>query len=233
MTGLYLLCALFSSALCSCEIEIEIAAAVHSATEEALRSLPCPEPADIFPCVCTVGTENRMVMNCSAVESEDQLARVFSSNIPFTKFYKLEIEGNQNLKVLRKGDLGPVSFQSIHIEKGVLEEVQYEAFAQSYATAESIDLTLNNVSAFPFEELPLFTSLVNLLLTDNSIPIIPMLQSDSLNYINLVRNLFSEIPVGSFKGLKNISLINLFGNDIDAVLSGKCSIKIEYKDKLV
>ncbi|ROT75235.1 Oplophorus-luciferin 2-monooxygenase non-catalytic subunit [Penaeus vannamei] len=148
MPGLALLFALV--VLRSCE----------GAANNALGALPCPDPEDIYPCVCTVGTENHMTMDCSHVASEDELARVFSSNLPFTKFHRLMIEGNQKLRILREGDLGPVSFAIIKITSGFLEEVQGGALAGSHTTADTIDLSGNPLSVWPFYELPLSHSCI-------------------------------------------------------------------------
>ncbi|XP_063614449.1 oplophorus-luciferin 2-monooxygenase non-catalytic subunit-like [Penaeus indicus] len=189
----------------------------EGAANNGLRALPCPDPEDIFPCVCTTGSENHMTMDCSDVASEDELARVFSSSLPFTKFFLLKIEGNQNLRVLREGDLGPASFSIININGGILEEVQYGALAGSYATAEVIDLSRNALSALPFHELPLFTSLSTVEVNGNLISAIPVLQSASLTGLDLRGNLINEFPVDCFKELINVMNIFASGNNIETI----------------
>lgn len=206
MPGLALLFALF--ALRSCE----------GAANSALRALPCPDPEDIYPCVCTVDPEKHMTMDCSHVASEDELARVFSSNLPFTKFHLLMINGNQNLRVLREGDLGPASFEIIRIMFSVLEEVQDGALAGSYTTADAIVLIDNPLSVWPFHELPLFTSLSLLELYGGALIAIPALRSGSLQKILLGYNQIDGIAADCFHGLENILHIDVHGNNVETIL---------------
>ncbi|XP_063605712.1 oplophorus-luciferin 2-monooxygenase non-catalytic subunit-like [Penaeus indicus] len=216
MAGLHRLLALLALALGS----VAVSEAEDRAKNAELRSLPCPDPQDISPCVCTVDLQHSMDIDCSQVESEDQLAQAFSSYIPFPHFHALYISGNQHLKILRNGDLGPASFERIYITGGVLEEVQDEALSQSYPTASHIDFQANNVSTFPFHELPLFTSLVYLQLRSNSFESFPVLNSDTLQEIVLNGNLFGEIPLDGFRGVKNLYHISVSGNDVEILRPG-------------
>ncbi|XP_037793527.1 oplophorus-luciferin 2-monooxygenase non-catalytic subunit-like [Penaeus monodon] len=216
MAGLHRLLALLALALGS----VAVSVAEDKAKDAELRSLPCPDPQDISPCVCTVDEQHNMKLDCSQVESEDQLAQVFSSYIPFTHFHSLYISGNQHLKILRNGALGPASFEWIHITEGVLEEVQDEALSQSYPTASHINFQANNVSRFPFYELPLFTSLVHLQMQTNSLESFPVLNSDTLQEIVLNENLFGEIPLDGFQGVKNLYSISVSANDVKILRPG-------------
>ncbi|XP_063595505.1 oplophorus-luciferin 2-monooxygenase non-catalytic subunit-like [Penaeus indicus] len=216
MAGLHRLLALLALALGS----VAVSEAEDRAKDAELRSLPCPDPQDISPCVCTVDLQHNMDIDCSQVESEDQLAQVFSSNIPFPTFHKLFIERNQHLRVLRNGDLGPASFQIIEILHGVLEEVQDGALSQSYSTATRIDLQVNRLSKFPFHEIPSFTSLTTLWLNLNSFSEFPIVTSDSLTDIELNTNFIREIPLTGFQGLKNVNTISVGLNDITTITTG-------------
>ncbi|XP_047486213.1 oplophorus-luciferin 2-monooxygenase non-catalytic subunit-like [Penaeus chinensis] len=216
MAGLHRLLALLALALGS----VTVSVAEDGAKDGELRSLPCPDPQDISPCVCTVSEQHKMDIDCSQVESEDQLAQVFSSYIPFTNFHALYINENQHLKILRNGDLGPASFEWIYITGGVLEEVQDEALSQSYPTASHINFQANNVSKFPFHELSLFTSLVHLQMRTNSLDSFPVLHSDTLEEIVLNENLFGEIPLDGFHGVKNLYSISVSANDVEILRPG-------------
>ncbi|ROT78841.1 hypothetical protein C7M84_002442 [Penaeus vannamei] len=132
---------------------------------------------DISPCVCTVDVQHNMDIDCSQVESEDQLAQVFSSNIPFPKFNKLLIEGNPHLTVLRNGDLGPASFQIIEMTSGVLEEVQDGALS-GVKNVNSIGVEGNGITT-----------------------VVPGIFSDlpHLRYLYLFSNRLSEIPAGAIE----------------------------------
>jgi len=222
MAGLHRLLALLALALGT------VAVSVADKTKDAdLRRLPCPDPQDISPCVCTVDVQRNMDIDCSQVESEDQLAQVFSSNIPFPKFNKLVIYRNPHLTVLRNGDLGPASFQIIEMTSGVLEEVQDGALSMSYSTATRIDLQVNRLSKFPFHEIPSFTALTTLWLNLNSLSEFPLITSDSLTDIGLSVNFFGDIPLNGFQGVKNVNTIGVANNDITTIVPGKNNMDIE------
>lgn len=224
MAGLHRLLALLALAFGS----VAVSVAEDKAKDAELRSLPCPDPQDISPCVCTVDEQHNMKLDCSQVESEDQLAQVFSSNIPFPSFRKLLINRNQHLKVLRNGDLGPASFQIIEIMSGLLEEVQDGALSKSYSTATRIDLQLNRLSKFPFHEIPSFTSLTTLWLNLNSLSEFPILTSDSLTDIQIDGNFISEIPLTGFQGVKNVNTISVALNDVTTIAPGENDMDNQY-----
>lgn len=223
MAGLHRLLALLALALGT----VAVSVAEEKAKDADLRSPTCPDPQDISPCVCTVDVQHNMDIDCSQVESEDQLAQVFSSNIPFPKFNKLVIEGNPHLTVLRNGDLGPASFQIIEMTSGVLEEVQDGALSMSYSTATRIDLQVNRLSKFPFHEIPSFTALTTLWLNLNSLSEFPLITSDSLTDIGLSVNFFGDIPLNGFQGVKNVNTIGVANNDITTIVPGKNNMDIE------
>jgi len=187
-----------------------------------LRDPTCPDPQDILPCVCSAYGAN-MDMDCSQVENEDQLARVFSANFPFTDFRMLTIESNSNLKVLREGDLGVASFTWISIRNGKLEEVQTNALSQSYSTVTRIDFGYNEISTFPFEELPLFTSLSVLSLYNNKLGYFPKLRSDTITSLNLGNNLMNRIPYYAVQGLPKLQTFYGYGNNVELILAGTFS----------
>lgn len=191
------------------------------ASREGVSILPCPNPQDILPCVCSGEDQYSMDMDCSQVENEDQLARVFSANFPLTQFRQLNIKSNTNLKIIRKGDLGVVSFQQIQFTDGVLEEVQEEALSHSYSSLTYIHIYQNELSKFPFSELSLFTSLAYLNLFGNKFDQFPVMESNSLTEIELAVNLISEIPVGGFRNLPNIEAIDIHGNHIKYIYPGE------------
>lgn len=215
MTGASILSALLAIILGSYE------GAAHNVTKDTLRSLPCPDPMDIYPCVCTADEDHNMDMDCSLVESEDQLARIFSSNIPFTKFRRLVIMNNRHLKALQSEDLGVASFETIFIQGGILEEVLAQALSNSFSSATYIDLQDNRVSEFPFQELPLFSSLRSLKLSMNWLSDFPALQSSVLQHIELDKNSFNRIPADGFTFLTNVETISFSNNHLQMIMPGK------------
>jgi len=188
---------------------------------ERVKRLPCPNSEDIFPCECHVSKQYELTMSCHNVESEEQLAQVFSARFPVTAFYALRISFNKNLKVLRKGVFGKVTFQQFWIHFGVLEEVEEGALAGSYDTADAIILQSNNISKFPFHELPMFSKLTSFTLLENQIVELPLLQtSDRVWGLTFGHNLISHIPVNTFRGVPNLFSVNLDNNLIDEIQSG-------------
>ena len=61
--------------------------------------MPCPESADIAPCVCTV-LEEGLQLVCSDIQSDDDLARVFQQEFPFKEFWRLYINNNDKITYL-------------------------------------------------------------------------------------------------------------------------------------
>ncbi|CAL4124256.1 unnamed protein product, partial [Meganyctiphanes norvegica] len=104
----------------------------------------CPDAEDIHPCVCTYDSaSNAMDLECSAVESEEQLKQIFKADFPFKNFKYFELWSNNNIKVLEAGVLNGISFEIIHIYFTDLEVVELHALDSCYGTATNIDLYYN------------------------------------------------------------------------------------------
>ncbi|XP_063588970.1 oplophorus-luciferin 2-monooxygenase non-catalytic subunit-like [Penaeus indicus] len=187
--------------------------------ESIFRKLPCPNPEDIFPCTCTADESNRMDMDCSHVESEEQLERVFSSTFPFSTFRNLTVVDNVFLKTLKNQSLGIASFTSVYIINSVLEVVESHALVNSFGTAQVINMQNNLISSFPFEILPSFTSLLELDVSYNKLPF-PALVSQTLLVLDLSHNQAVDVSSDAFAALPDISEIRLGGNQISVVPTG-------------
>ncbi|XP_071551793.1 oplophorus-luciferin 2-monooxygenase non-catalytic subunit-like [Panulirus ornatus] len=189
---------------------VSVAATVASRTpEEDLLYLPCPNPLDILPCVCSVDNETHMNMDCSDVASEEELAHVFTAYFPFFTFDRLIIKGNMYLKVLRAGDLGNASFHEFHISDGVLEVVEEMALIGSISTATIMYFNSNQLTGFLFEHLYLFTRLQYLDISFNCIQEYPFIYSQTLTYLDLSGNLFGHLPYIAFKNLPSLVFVYL------------------------
>ncbi|XP_042216497.1 oplophorus-luciferin 2-monooxygenase non-catalytic subunit-like [Homarus americanus] len=161
-------------------------------------NLPCPEAESISPCLCTSDGSYTMYMDCSAVESEKQLASIMSQKFPFPGFYSLVIKNNDNLKVLRSGALGVNTFQEFHITDGALQEVEVGALSGSYSTTTILDFNNNYITSFPWERISSFISLETLSARSNFIALFPTLVSNSLAYLDLSNNPMGSMPVTAF-----------------------------------
>ena len=96
----------------------------------------CPDAKAITPCTCTTGPDG-ITIDCSPVESENQLAGVFGAlNTTFNQLYEFKMENNQHIRVLRNGVFGSATFRKITVSSYILTEVQEGALSGSYNTLE-------------------------------------------------------------------------------------------------
>lgn len=184
------------------------------------RDLPCPNAADILPCVCDVDQAYQMAMHCTYLE-DGELARVFSADFPFKDFREIDITHSLGLTTLQEGDFGEVSFEEIFTDSTGLTEVQERAFSHSYSTLTTIKLDNNRISTFPFGEIPSFLSLRELYLYGNDLRQFPVLKSDSLVTVSLSFNPIGEIPINGFKDIPNIEDFYFQGNNLQHIYTGK------------
>ncbi|KAK3878698.1 hypothetical protein Pcinc_016682 [Petrolisthes cinctipes] len=189
-------------------------------TEQQLRALPCPNAADIAPCVCTVLPDNGMEMDCSSVTSSNELALVFSAEIPFLDFESLTIQNNDAITSLRAGDLGDATFRIITIMGGSLETVVMNAFMSSYHTLTDLTITGTKLNFFPFGEIESFTQLKYLNLENNDITGFPTLASATLRELLLGFNSIGEISLTSLTNLPSLVAIGLHSAEISQILPG-------------
>nr|XP_045605179.1 oplophorus-luciferin 2-monooxygenase non-catalytic subunit-like [Procambarus clarkii] len=189
------------------------------------QARPCPNDADLSPCSCTVHDEDNFVidLDCSEVESEEQLATIMRSPFPFVHFRNLTIDSNPNVVVLRRGVLANITFQEFYITGGALTEVETGALSGSSSTAISMHFEGNDIAVFPWGELSLFTALVDLDVSDNSISTFPALISDSLKYLDLSNNSLGLVPSIAFRETPLLEEIYLNGVNMLEILPGTFS----------
>lgn len=176
---------------------------------EAPDYIPCPYPSDIDPCECTVNEDYSMDMDCSHIQSEEELRHIFSQKFPFYKFQKLIIKNNEHLRVLGGGALGNASFAEININNCSLNEIEVNALEHSQATLESLRLNDNKLWSSPSFDFTLFPRLSYLSVQRNSFTVFPELISYSLRTLFLDGNDFEHIPSEATKGLPSLEIISL------------------------
>lgn len=170
------------------------------------NNLPCPDPGVVEPCVCIVVSETIMDMNCSDVANEDDLKRVFSQSLPFNNFRRLIIEHNGNIKAIRAGDLGEATFTEFLIAYNKNMSIVYDkALIKSASTATRMDMYSNSLTSFPFDEIPLYTSLTRLNLAFNDFKELPKIESETLTYLGMYYQELNIIPV---HGLQHTPKLN-------------------------
>lgn len=193
------------------------------ATEDtggALRELPCPTAVDIYPCVCIIIGSSQMEMDCSAVTSNSDLARIFSIVFPFPDFEALIINNNNYLLTIREGDLGQVTFKRVIITSSVLETIETNAFMSSHGTLTDLEVVDTGLFSFPFSEVPLFTHLTSLNLQLNELTGFPVLASTSLQYLYLDINSLGWIAPTSLSNLPSLIGIYLSFDEIAQIFPG-------------
>lgn len=187
--------------------------------EEAL----CPEPQDIFPCVCSNSSILSMKMDCSDVLDEGELAGVFSAFFPIKAFDKLTISRNQFLTTLPDGVFGDVSFTNIYVTGGVLQSVGEAALTSSFTTAKFLMFNNNQITDFPFHILSNFSKLTSMSLADNNLNELPDLFSESLEHLYINKNPLGSVSVSTFTGTPAISVIYLQETNLQEIIPGTFS----------
>ena len=161
-------------------------------------SLPCPEPTDIAPCVCSITETNDLNLDCSDVESFDQLAAVFMQDFPFKTFNEFQILSNINLQYLTDIFNG-VTFRSIYLSYVTsLRKITTYAFFESTDTLENIYIygTALDENSFPFSTLDQFPKLESLTIDSSNISYWPAFDSSSIRTLSFRINHVSTLPAG-------------------------------------
>lgn len=164
----------------------------------AKSSSPCPEPTDIAPCICSLANTNDLMLDCSDVESSDQLAAIFMQNFPFKQFKEFRIYDNNNIQYLSEIFNG-LSFQEIYLRNVPnLARITDYAFIESRNTLESIYIHTSALdeNTFPFGTLHGFTKLNSLYIYINNINIWPAFNSSTIESADISYGNISALPAG-------------------------------------
>ncbi|CAL4197542.1 unnamed protein product, partial [Meganyctiphanes norvegica] len=180
---------------------------------------PCPNAEDIAPCVCTYDSgDNSMDLECSSVESEEQLKQIFKADFPFKNFKQFHLHDNSNMKVLEEGVFNGISFEIIKIQHNNLEIIETQALDSCYATAREMRLYSNNITSFPFGELSQFSKLSVFDISDNPLSVIPV---DAFHGLITLEDLSITLNnadfVGTFQDLPKLRRIWLDHNYITTI----------------
>lgn len=216
------------------------------------RVPPCPEEADIAPCVCYLADDNPdfMVMDCSAAENEEQLQNAFLADFPTREFRTFNMKYNKNVTQL--GDvMQGTTFLVIGLGYSELEVITEDCFIASVNTLWQLAvsgsrLTTNN---FPFSSIGSYSQLLELQVADSRLDTFPDLSSSTLTQlwlpnneivgvlpasafintpnltdINLYYNAFSEVEPGTFSNLPFLKSVSLMGNLLSVVRAGTFTV---------
>jgi len=133
-----------------------------------LPQYPCPEPADIAPCSCSYDHKGNLVLDCTHVQSNEQLAHSLAANFTYTEFSELRINRNYHVTDLEDITRGQ-TYYSVYLDTPNLKHVHPNFLYQSFSTVEQI--TINNgelfEAEFPFSNLRHMSALKVLSLRQN------------------------------------------------------------------
>ena len=152
---------------------------------EVAPVFPCPEAADIAPCICYIDGSNRLNMDCSNITSNEELNSVFLGDIPSTEFYRFKIYDNTFITQLQGSCFGNVTFERIEIVNTNINYVSPHALNKSASTLSCIHIhggTLTH-SAFPFNDLDKYTNIDELDLDYQDLAVIPLMSSNTLTIL--------------------------------------------------
>lgn len=180
--------------------------------------LGCPPAPEIDPCVCTVdGATADINMDCSDLIDNAQLKKVFEADFLFPDLNKLVIQGTTGRVGIRKLEadtFGKVSFKHITISYTELNTVEASAFANSFPTIQTMEVTDNLFEFFPFEILAECEKLETLYVQNNMLKHVSVLHSNSLTHFDASGNsdlkyedeIFQTAPMLATINLSNIGL---------------------------
>ncbi|CAL4156083.1 unnamed protein product, partial [Meganyctiphanes norvegica] len=180
---------------------------------------PCPNADDIDPCVCTYhADEHAMDLDCSAVESEEQLRQIFKADFPFKNFRHFNLQHNSNLKVLESYVFNTISFEKITIYYNEFEVIEDHALDSCYETATYVNLNHNKITSFPFDTLSNFVNLKVFGITSNSLSTI---SADAFHGITTLEHIMIQYNtpniVGTFQNLTSLKTLTMGGNDLTII----------------
>ena len=154
------------------------------------------------------------MLTCPSETTEEELRHAFQADFPDTKALRLEVDFNQNLKKLKNGDFGVVSFEEFSFyEAESLGSIEPGTFSNSYSTAVAFTFVDCPQLQFPYEDLELFTVLEFFEERGSSsqggLTTFPHVKSASLRRLELGRNAFTSVPADVLADLPSIKRIEL------------------------
>lgn len=178
---------------------------------QSTREPPCPDEVAIAPCLCSLDADGAMLLDCSAVESEDQLAGVFQHDFPSTAFKTFYINNNNQITTI--GDIfnGLTFVEFILTNLVNLVSIPDTTFAASVDTLEVVFLSNTNLTetGLPLATLPDYSVMRELALLTTPLSAMFPLQSDSLEELRIFDSLVNSFGAGTFDNLNNLNRLEI------------------------
>lgn len=162
----------------------------------------CLPDTEIAPCFCTLDEGSNSTLDCSAVESTNQLASIFQQGLSVTQFNNFVLSDNPNIVAINEGVFNGVTFEVISLTDDTnLALVSDNAFADSASTLKELHVHGSSLSgtSFPFATIGTYPALETLVVDFNSqLTSLPLLESDSITYADFYKSAISALAPGEF-----------------------------------
>lgn len=185
---------------------------------------PCPDELAISPCFCyTVnGDLSAIVMDCSEVETEEQLQNAFLADFPTREYQHFYMHHNWNITRLSNVFQG-TTFRIVYLNQVAVEVITDDCFIASADTLLSlvIDGSMLNTSSFPFNTIGNYSKLTLLDVTSSKLDSFPDLSSESLTDVWLQDNeIVGLLPASAFRNTPNLTEFHIYYNYITEIEPG-------------
>ncbi|XP_066957000.1 oplophorus-luciferin 2-monooxygenase non-catalytic subunit-like [Macrobrachium rosenbergii] len=159
-------------------------------------------------------------MDCSNVTSERELRSIFDRDFPTNYFMKFLMDGNKYVRTLSEGIFGEKTFEQVIITNGVLGRVEPKALLGSVRSLGNIELTSNELTYFPSEEIPQYKNIWSLSLRDNKLTSLANIVSQTLMDIKLDENPMGRIPVDFLQEVPELQIFSCSSCDLKEIQTG-------------
>ena len=183
---------------------------------------PCPEANSILPCTCSYDLACNINIDCSNVDSDEELSAAFEVLFPFDNVDSFVINNDgmtNNIVSLSQGIFGNKYFDFVTIEGTTLNSIADNVFMNSQESLNYFNLANNKIDLFIFEALLEYQKLISVDLSNNAITNLPALESGTLLTLNLNnnRNLQLRDGAATFMGVPNLEVLKLSGTNLSII----------------
>lgn len=161
----------------------------------------CPAAETVAPCLCAKDHGNVLVMDCSKVESDEQLAMVFQqATFPFKDFGHFYVFENENITQFGGDIFNGVTFQNIYLNN--VPNLEYVSESWLHGSRDIIaNIFIGNSKlndeTFPISQIESFTNISIINFDDSAFDAIPIIKSSSLEYIAFTAGSISSLAPGT------------------------------------
>lgn len=184
---------------------------------------PCPEAEDIYPCVCFYDSDYNISLNCTDVESEEQLASVFQQDFPVKTLHEFRMNENHAIKVLGNA-LNGVTFRNVILYPGpfAIEAVSEYFLVDSLDILEIFHIHNSNLTSdlFPFNTFNFAKRLDIYFIDLCKLTWIPPIRGPLITELSFDFATVKAVEPGTFEGVPNMQVLELRFNDIEELKAG-------------